>query len=122
MDYRQQISNALDKDVENIAFLAYFPESKLDKKLLALKQQQEIAQKNNIPDALELLQIWQQQVQDAKSLKAQLHIDDNPKLSLELSLPEIEAYEAIQKRQELLKKKLLKESKTSVGERFRSNH
>jgi hypothetical protein len=121
MNYNEQITYALDKDVQNVAFLAYFPESKLDKKLLSLKQQLAIAVKNKLTDAAQLLQIWQRQVLDAKILKAQWRVEDNPTLELKMFLPEIDAFEEIEKRQERLKQKLLKDSAadTKVGERFR---
>lgn len=107
MDYIQQISNALDKDVENIAFLAYFSESKLERKLTVVQQQLAVAEKNNLTYATELLKIWEEQIISAQILKKELQIEDNPKLNMRLSLPELEDYELIEKRQELLKEKLL---------------
>src|SRR5688500_12391375 len=109
MNYIQQITLALDKEVENIAFLAYFPEQKLDKKLLRLKQQLDVAGKNKMSEAVELLKLWEQQVLDAKVLKEELHIEDNPALELNMFLPEIDAFEMIEKRQSQLRKKLLKD-------------
>ena len=114
MDYIQQITNALDKDVENIAFLAYFPDSKLEKKLLLVQQQLAVAEKNNQLGAAELLKIWEQQISDARILKQDLKLEDNPKLDMQMYLPEIEAYEMIEKRQELLKQKLLQDKFTEV--------
>ncbi|MES2620696.1 MAG: hypothetical protein V4615_07580 [Bacteroidota bacterium] len=110
MSYISQITNALDKEIENVAFLAYFPVAKLEKKLQVVKQQILIAEKNNQLQALDLLKIWEQQISDARLLKKQLEIDDNLDLDMQLSLPEIEAYEMIEKRQELMKQKLLKDN------------
>jgi hypothetical protein len=105
MDYIQEISKALDKETENIAFLAYFPEVKLDKRLLMLRKQYYIARKNKLTEAMELLKIWEQQVLDAKAVKEELRISDNPDLELDMFLPEVEAYDMIEKRQALLKQK-----------------
>jgi hypothetical protein len=119
MSYIQQITNALDKEMENVAFLAYFPYPKLEKKHLLVKQQIAIAEKNNQLQALDLLKIWQSQIQDALTLKKNLQVEDNAELDMQLHLPEIEAYEMIEKRQELLKQKLLKD--TQVKERTSEN-
>jgi hypothetical protein len=116
MDYILQITAALNKDVENIAFLSYFPEGKLDKKLLSIRQQIEVAKKNKLTDALELLKIWEQQVIEAKSLKQELQVKDNPALDLNFYLPELEVYDMLEKRQELLKQRLNKDS-TAEAER-----
>ena len=114
MDYIQQISNALDKEVENVAFLAYFPFGKLEKKLSLVRKQLAVAEKNKQTGALELLKIWEEQILDAQILKQDLKIEDNAKLDMQMHLPEIEAYEEIEKRQELLKEKLLKDKYTET--------
>lgn len=114
MSYISQITNALDKEIENVAFLAYFPDAKLEKKLLLVRQQVLVAEKNKQLQALDLLRIWEQQICDARVLKKELEIDDNPNLDMQLSLPEIEAYEMIEKRQELMKQKLLKDNLTEA--------
>lgn len=114
MDYIQQISNALDKEVENVAFLAYFPFNKLEKKLLLIRQQLSVAEKNKQTGALELLKIWEEQILEAQILKHDLKIEDNAKLEMQMYLPEIEAYEAIEKRQALLKEKLLNDKFTKA--------
>lgn len=114
MSYISQITNALDKEIENVAFLAYFPDTKLEKKLLLVRQQILVAEKNKQLQALDLLKIWEQQISDARVLKKEMNIDDNPNLDMQLSLPEIEAYEMIEKRQELMKQKLLKDNLTEA--------
>jgi len=114
MSYISQITNALDKEIENVAFLAYFPDAKLEKKLSVVRQQIVVAEKNKQLQALDLLKIWEQQICDARVLKKEMNIDDNPNLDMQLSLPEIEAYEMIEKRQEMMKQKLLKGSLTEA--------
>ena len=114
MDYIQQISNALDKEVENVAFLAYFPFNKLEKKLLLIRQQLSVAEKNKQTGALELLKIWEEQILEAQILKHDLKIEDNAKLEMQMYLPTIEASEAIEKRQALLKEKLLNDKFTKA--------
>ena len=109
MDYREEITRALDKDVENIAFLAYFPKEKLQNKLTAIRKQLQVAEQNNLSEATELLKLWEQQVVDALVIKEDLQISDNPKLDMPLYLPEIEVYEMLEKRQALLKQRLQKD-------------
>jgi hypothetical protein len=110
MDYAQKLSNALDKEEETIAFLAFLPLSILEKKLLQVRRQLDIAQRNNILGPLELLKFWQKQLLDAKLLKAEFELEDYYDRDINFSLREVEEFEQIEKRQELLKQKLLKES------------
>ncbi len=120
MDYIQQISNALDKEVENVAFLGYFPFNKLEKKLLLVQQQLAVAEKNKQLGAAELLKVWEQQLLDATELKKEMQLEDNPLLDMQLSLPEIEAYEMIEKRQELLKERLLQGKLTEAEHKMKN--
>jgi hypothetical protein len=117
MNYIQKISSALDKETENISFLAYFPSTKLQQKLTLVKKQIEIATRNEQTDALELLKLWETQITEAQLLKQQLNPDENPLLEMDFELPEIMAFELIEKRQELLRQKLLKEEFVSTTQK-----
>lgn len=109
MNYAQKISAALDNEAENVAYLSYFPTAKLEQKLGLVKKQMEIATRNEQRDAIELLNLWQNQITDAQVLKLQLKVEENPLLEMDFELPEIMAFELIEKRQELLRQKLLKD-------------
>ncbi len=108
MNYTQRINNALDKEAENVSVLAHLPIERLDKKLLLLARQVEAAKKYEQHEAVELLHIWEQQVNDAKELKLQINPTENLLVDVEMVLPELAAFDMIEKRQELLKLKLLK--------------
>ncbi len=111
MNYIQRISDCLDQEAENVAFLSFFTTSKLEEKLLLVRNQIAIATKHEHQDALSLLQLWEKQLTDAQELKIQFKSDENPLLDMNMQLPEIMAYELLQNRQKLLKNKLLKEEK-----------
>ncbi len=109
MSYVQQISSALEKEAENIAFLAHFPAAKLENKLTSVRNQISIAEKSGQTGALELLKLWESQILEAQVLKQEYNLEDNPNLDMKMQLLEVEAYEMIEKRQQILRKKLLKE-------------
>lgn len=116
MNYIQRISDCMDKEAENVAFLSYFTTAKLEQKLLLVRNQIEIATRHEQRDALSLLQLWAKQITDAQELKKLLKPEENPLLDMHMELPEIMAFELLQNRQELLKNKLLKEE--MVKEKF----
>lgn len=107
MNYIQRISDCMDNETENVAFLSYFTTAKLEQKLLLVRGQIEIATKNELRDALELLKLWEKQIIDAVELKRVLNPDENALLDMNMELPEVMGYELFQKRQEVLKNKLL---------------
>ncbi len=109
MNYLQRINTALEKDAENVSVLAHLPEERLDKKLALINRQVAAAKKYEQRDALELLKIWEAQVLNAKELKLQLNPAENLLVDVEMELPELAAFDMIEKRQELLKLKLSKE-------------
>ena len=115
MNYIQKTSIAIDKEAENVAYLSYFPSAKLEQKLNLVQKQLEIAARNEQHDAKELLTLWQKQISDAQFLKQQYKVEDNPHLEIDFELPEIMAFELIEKRQELLRQKLLKEEFTTAS-------
>lgn len=115
MNYAQRITTALDKETENISVLAHLPIERLDKKLQLLSRQIASAKKYEQPDAIELLHIWERQVNDAIELKQQLQPAENLLVDVEMVLPELAAFDMIEKRQELLKLKLLKGEFTATN-------
>lgn len=115
MNYLQRINTALEKDAESVSVLAHLPVEHLDKKLALINRQVAAAKKYEQRDALELLNIWQAQVLNAKELKLQLNPVENLLVDVEMELPELAAFEMIEKRQELLKLKLSKEEFSENG-------
>ena len=115
MNYTQRITNALDKEAETISVLGHLPVAKLDTKLLLIDKQTVSALKYEQYDALELLKIWEHQVISAKALKQQLALADNNSLDVDMELTELAAFEMIEKRQDILRNKLLKEEFSTNG-------
>jgi hypothetical protein len=106
MDYTQRINQAIAKDIETIAFLAHFTNENLQRKLSLLKKQKDIASRNARFDALELLQVWEEQTVDAIILKKELEFEDNELLDMDMLLPEIQTLEMMENRQNLLQQRL----------------
>ena len=115
MNYAQQITTTLDNDAETVSVLGHLPVSKLDSKLDLIRKQLATARKYEQHDAVELLKIWQDQVLNAKELKQYLKLEDNNVLDVNMELSELAAFEMIEKRQDILKNKLMKESLTANG-------
>jgi len=109
MNYIQRLTEALNKDAETVSVLANLPVAKLDNKLILLKKQIASAKKFEQHDAVELLRTWEDQVLNAKDLKQDLNMPDNNLLDVNMELTELAAFEMIEKRQDILKSKLLKE-------------
>jgi hypothetical protein len=115
MNYIQRINSALEKEAENVSILSYLSLERLDKKLVLINKQLIAAKKYEQPDAVELLKIWAGQVNDAIALKLQMDMEENLLLDVDMELPELAAFDMIEKRQELLKTKLLKGEYTPNG-------
>jgi len=109
MNYIQRITAALDKDAETVSLLAHLPVLRLENKLQLLKKQMLSAKKYEQYAALELLKIWEDQVLNALELKRNLNIEDSDLVDVDMELTELAGFDMIEKRQQLLKKKLLKE-------------
>lgn len=109
MNYIQRLTSALDHDAETVSVLGHLPVTKLDNKLSLIKKQILTAKKYEQHDAIELLKIWEDQVLNAKELKKELSLADNNLLDVNMELAELAAFEMIEKRQDILKNKLLKE-------------
>ena len=69
--------------------------------------------RNQLTDAGNLLQIWERQLSDARFIKQQYEIADNPKITVSMLLPDLAEYEEIEKRQQLLLQKLLAAARDS---------
>lgn len=108
MNYIQRLSETMDREAENVAFLSYFPSAKLEQKLLSVRAQIEIATRNELRDALELLKLWEKQITDAQEMKRVLNPDENDLLDMNMELPEVIGFEVFQKRQDVLRDKLLR--------------
>lgn len=115
MNYAQHLHTALDKEAENVSVLAHLSESKLETKLSLVRKQMGSARRFEQHDALELLKIWEEQIFNALELKAQLNIEENEQTDLDMMLPELAAFEMIEKRQEILRTKLLKDDYIKTG-------
>lgn len=108
MNYTQYLHTALTNNAENISVLAHLSPVKLEHKMQLVKKQMGSARRFDQPGALEILQVWEDQIQQASELKAQLGIESNNTSDVAMELPELAALEIIEKRQEILRSKLLK--------------
>lgn len=117
MNYAQRITTALDKDAEIVSVLGHLPIAKLNNKMLLLKKQMASANKFEQYDAIELLKIWEAQIINAKVLKQELNLEDNNTLDVDMEITELAAFEMIEKRQDILKNKLLKEEFSINGKK-----
>lgn len=108
MNYSQYLHITLSKNAENVSVLAHLSNARLEYKLIMLKKQAATAYRFNQQDALEILALWEEQILQAKVLKQQLDIPDNETSDVDMELPELAAFEMIEKRQEMLRSKLLK--------------
>ncbi len=111
MNYTQYLHTALNNNAENISVLAHLSPVRLEQKLQLVKKQIDSAQRFDQTGALELLKVWEDQLLQAAELKAQLGIANNDTSDVAMELPELAALEMIEKRQEILRSKLLKNEK-----------
>ncbi len=117
MNYIQRISTALDTDTETVSVLAHLPVARLNTKLQLIKKQIASARKYEQYDAIELLHIWEDQIINAKALKLQLNLEENTTVDVNMELPELAAFDMIERRQDLLKEKLLKDEFSMNGKK-----
>lgn len=108
MNYTQYLHAALTNNAENISVLAHLSPVRLEHKLQLVKKQMGSARRFDQANALELLKLWEDQILQAAELKTQLGIENNDTSDIVMELPELAALEMIEKRQELLRSKLLK--------------
>ncbi len=103
MSVEIRIRLASEKAEEYIAYLATFSDEKLENHLDIIHQQSVIAEKEKLTSSLELLEIWREQVIQARILKAEKNIPTQPS-AIELALAEMEAQEEkSEQRQEILR-------------------
>lgn len=76
MNKEKQISEALEKEESNIAFLSTLTDKELSEKLETIHLQMELAEKNKQTEAISLLEIWRSQVIAARIYKAENAIPD----------------------------------------------
>lgn len=111
MNYKQQIETVLNNEVQHVAILSSYPLEKIDKLLDSIRQKTSVAFRYQLNEAGELLQIWERQLSDARMIKLLYGIEDNTENEIDMQLPDLSAYEMIEKRQQLLLEKLfVKES------------
>jgi len=84
-----RIQLALDNWDNYVSQLASMPDKELAKKLDLIHLQSEIAERTKNVESLELLDIWQRQVVEARIIKAENNIPDAPN-EIELAIADIE--------------------------------
>lgn len=84
-----RIQLALDNWDDYVAQLATMPDRELEKKLDLIHLQSEIAERTKNIESVELLEIWQRQVIEARIIKAENNIPDAPN-EIELAIVDIE--------------------------------
>ena len=103
MSVEIRIRQATERAEEYIAYLTNFSDEKLENHLDIVHQQYVIAEKEKLASSLELLEIWREQIIQARILKAEKNIPTQPN-AIELALAEMEAQEEkSEQRQEILK-------------------
>lgn len=84
-----RIKECIDNHDKYVAILATLPDKELAKKLDLVHIQSEIAERTKNTGSLELLEIWHQQIIEARIYKAENEIPDAPN-EIELAIAEIE--------------------------------
>ena len=84
-----RIQLALDNWETYVTQLATMPDRELEKTLELIHLQSEIAERAKNSESLELLEIWQRQIIEARILKADNNIPDAPN-EIELAIADIE--------------------------------
>jgi hypothetical protein len=84
-----RIQLALDNWDNYVSQLALMTDKELEKKLDLIHLQSEIAERTKNVESLELLDIWQRQIIEARILKAENNIPDAPN-EIELAIADIE--------------------------------
>lgn len=99
-----RIRQALERAEEYIAYMATFPDKKLEKHLDIIHKQSVIAYKEKLTSSIELLEIWRSQIIQARILKVENNIADVPS-DMELAIADMESFEEkVEQRQEILNK------------------
>ena len=99
-----RIKDCIDNHDKYVAIMATLPDKELAKKLDLVHIQSEIAEKTKNTGSLELLEVWHQQIIEARIYKAENEIADAPN-EIELAIADIETSVAkAEQRQDTLKK------------------
>ena len=84
-----RIKDCIDKHDKYVAIMATLPDKELAKKLDLVHIQSELAEKTKNTGSLELLEVWHQQIIEARIYKAENKIADVPN-EIELTIADIE--------------------------------
>ena len=97
-----RIKDCIDNHEKYVAIMATLPDKELAKKLDLVHIQSELAEKTKNTGSLELLEIWHQQIIEARIYKAENNIADVPN-EIELAIADIETFVSkTEDRQEIL--------------------
>lgn len=111
-----RIKDCIDNHEKYVAIMATLPDKELAKKLDLVHIQSEIAEKTQNTGSLELLEIWHQQIIEARIYKAENNIPDIPN-EIELAIADIETtISKTEEREEIISdfKSLVKQSGSKV--------
>jgi hypothetical protein len=86
-----RIQDCIDNHEKYVAIMAMLPDKELAKKLDLVHMQSEIAEQTKNTGSLELLEIWHQQIIEARIYKAENNIEDAPN-EIELAIADIETF------------------------------
>lgn len=97
-----RIKDCIDNHDKYVAIMATLPDKELAKKLDLVHIQSEMAEKTKNTGSLELLEIWHQQIIEARIYKAENEIPDAPN-EIGLAISDIENFVSkAEERQEIL--------------------
>lgn len=97
-----RIRDCIDNHERYVAMMATLPDRELAKKLELVHIQSEIAEKTRNTGSLELLEVWHNQIIEARIYKAENEIPDAPN-EIELAIADIETFVAkSEERQEII--------------------
>ncbi len=96
-----RIKEAIDNAEANINYLSTLPDNVLAEKLDTVHLQMELAEQKRNTNSLELLEVWRNQIIEARIYKAENNIPDAPN-EIELAIADIETTVAkTEERQEI---------------------
>lgn len=97
-----RIKDCIDNHEKYVAVMATLPDKELAKKLDLVHIQSELAEKTKNTGSLELLEVWHQQIIEARIYKAENEIPDAPN-EIELAIADIETFVSkTEERQEIM--------------------
>ena len=97
-----RIKDCIDNHEKYVAIMATLPDKELAKKLDLVHIQSELAEKTENTGSLELLEVWHQQIIEARIYKAENNIPDAPN-EIELAIADIETFVSkAEERQEVM--------------------